>query len=567
MSAPGASSSALLAADAPRRRAAPRRPRWLLSAGALALLLLVATGCREKSRSAPEGILRVSQRNEPTDLDPATASLPDEFFIIRALGEGLLVPNPAGGAPLPGAAAAYRVSDDGLTYTFQLRPGLQWSNGEPLTAADFLASFRRVLTRATAAPKAHLFYAVKNAEAFVWGQVTAFDQVGFAAPDPRTVVVTLAHPNPSFPLYVASGPWIPVNPRAVAQHGRHWTAPGRYVGNGPYVLTEWRSQRRIVVRRNPRYHAPAPVPTAEIQFIRFDNQDTEDRAYRAGQIDVTMAVPPSKLEPYAVERAPELHRAPLAETRFLAFNTTRAPLSDARVRRALALAIDRDKLVTYVLRGGQHPATRYLSPALLAGSVLGGERGLDSAAAGQPPHPDSPSPLSYDPTESRRLLAQAGFPNGRGFPALELAGWVQNPVLDAIQQMWRQELGIEVRIVVQEAKVHLAAINAGAYDIAFVTSLLDVCDPVAALTDFTTGAPNNFPHWSSPAFDEAVQRASRTADPRPDILTAESLLLESGAVAPVYFNVQNWMMSTRVEGWQQDALWSRRYNEVIVEGD
>jgi oligopeptide transport system substrate-binding protein len=552
-----------------------------------AAAVLLGSGCgRHRQNDRQDSVIRISQRNEPTDLDPATASLPDEFFIIRALSEGLLVPNPAGGDPLPAAATQFEVSTDGLTYTFHLRPDATWSNGEPLTAADFIASWRRVLTAATAAPKAHLFFPVKNARAFLTGAVPTFDAVGLRAADASTIVITLEHPMPLFPRYVASGAWIPVNPRVVAAFGRKWTEPSQYVGNGPFVLTEWRPQQRITVRRNTRYTGADPAHVDQIEFVRFDNADTEDRAYRAGDVDVTMAVPQSKLDLYRQERTTELKRTPLAETRFISFNTARAPLNDARVRRALALAIDRERIVRDVLRGGQLAAGRFLSPALLgvsssaAGSDLprdeknfsalvrpdlraGRQDGQTDAA-----HSEIGPYQNFQPAEARQLLADAGFPGGKGFPTLELAGWAQNPVLEAVQQMWRRELGINVRIVVREAKVHLAALNAGDYDIAFVTNLLDVCDPIAALEDFTAAAPNNFPHWSSAAFDQLIETARRSADVAAVARArqqAEALLLRDAAIAPVYFNVQNWMLSPRVTGWDQDALWNRRYNDLRAE--
>ncbi len=526
--------------------------------------LVVCVGCSKHPVSDnSDQVLRVSQRNEPADLDPATASLPDEFFIIRALSEGLLVPNPHGADPLPAAAKSFEVSADRLTYTFHLQPGALWSNGEPVTAADFVESYRRVLTPATAAPKAHLFYAVKNARAFVSGAITDFATVGIHAPDPQTIVITLATPVANFPAYVASGAWIPANPRVVARHSRDWTRPGNFVGNGPFTLVEWRPQQRIVVRKNPRYRDAATVRLDAIQFIRFDNADTEERAFRGGQIDVTLAVPQPKLDVYAREHPDELHRAPLAETRFVSFNTTRAPLTDARVRRALALAIDREKIVVHVLHGGQLPAERFLSPALLATSADGASTGdLQKTSAGP-----SGAEQSFNSDAARTLLAEAGFPGGRGFPKLEFSGWDRNPALEAIQQMWRRELGIDVQLVVHEAKVHLAALNEGNYDIAFVTNLLDVRDPVAALSDFTSGAPNNFPHWNSAEFDRLVASAAAGTPAARDaaLLAAERLLLESGAIAPVYFNEQNWLMSPRVHGWEQDALWSRRYNDVWLD--
>lgn len=522
---------------------------------AVALLAALA-GCRKSSSPAfgAEQVLRISQRNEPTDLDPATASLPDEFFVIRALSEGLLVPNPAGGEPIPAAAERYELSPDGLTYTFHLRPGATWSNGEPVTADDFVASYRRVLDPATGAPKAHLFYAVKNAQAYVSGEIHDFAAVGIRATDPRTLVVTLARPVANFPLYVASGPWIPVNPRVVARSGSSWTQPANYVGNGPFALVEWRPQQRIVARKSFSYRDAVHVQLREIQFIRFDSADTEERSYRAGEIDVTMAVPQTKLATYAADRSTELHRAPLAETRFIAFNTTRPPLNDVRVRRALALAIDRERIVRDVLRGGQLPATQFLSPALVS---------FDPANARSRRHAQA-----YDPVEARRLLAEAGFPGGRGFPRLELAGWDRNPVLEAIQQMWRRELGLDVHLLVQEAKVHLAALNSGNFDLAFATNLLDVRDPIAALGDFTTDAPNNFSHWHSADYDQWVEKArgeQNSTAAANEISAAEALLIDSAAIAPVYFNVQNWLMTPRVHGWEQDALWSRRYNEVNLE--
>jgi len=528
-----------------------------LVAAVIASVLFAA--CAKQQPAAPgTKVIRISQRNEPADLDPATASLPDEFFIIRALSEGLLVPNPSGGEPLPAAAASYDVSSDGLVYTFHLRPNAHWSNGEPVTAGDFIWSWQRVLTPATAAPKAQLFYDVKNARAFVAGKLATIDAVGFRAVDPETIRITLEHPSSNFLRYVAAGPWIPVNRHALAA-GRTWTSPGRYVGNGPFILTAWQPQQRIVVRRNSHYRDAAKVRVDELQFIRFDNQDAEERAFRAGQIDVTMAVPQAKLDVYQREHPEELHRAPLAETRFLAFNIHRPPLNDVRVRRALSLALDREKLVTRVLRGGQAPAERFLSPPLRAATQPEGARvGAEVVTALQ----------RSDPAAARRLLADAGFSGGQGFPRLELSGWDRNPILEAMQQMWKQELGIEIALTVREAKVHLAAMHAGDFDVAFATNLLDVLDATAALADFTTSAPNNFPHWHSADFDRFIAasfNARSPADAAAANAAAEQALLAAAPVAPVYFNAQNWLMSPRVHGWEQDALWSRRYNDLTLD--
>ena len=524
----------------------------LLRAVCLCALLAVTSCARREGApaTASASILRLSQRNEPADLDPATAALPDDFFIIRALSEGLVVPTPSG--PQPGAAARWEVSADGLVYTFHLRPDAQWSNGEPASADDFLVAFHRVLAPSTAAPKADLFYPVKNARAYIAGAIADFSQVGLKAPDPHTLVVTLARPTPEFLAYAASGPWIPVNPRVVARLGRQWTRPGNYVGNGPFVLTEWLPTQRISVRRNPQYREAANVRLAGIQFIRFDDGDAEERSYRAGEIDVTMALPATKLETYARERPAESHRMALAETRYLAFNLQRRPLDDPRVRRALSLAIDRKRIVDDVLQGGQTAADRLLPPALLS-------------------RPDGPPPgfrRDGDPDEARRLMAEAGFRDGRGFARLELSGWTNLPVLEAIQAMWEKNLGIEMAVTVREARVHVAALRSGAYDVGFITLIPDVADPWSILDAFTSDSPNNYPHWVDARYDALVARAAAVADPQARgvlLHAAEWRLLEDCPIAPVYFNAKNWAMQPYVRGWQEDALWQRFYPSLWME--
>lgn len=518
-------------------------------------LLASHSGCRRHEAAAlkpPAQILRLSHRNEPADLDPALVTLPDEFFIIRALSEGLVLPAPGGGQQ-PAAATRWEISPDGLVYTFHLRPAAQWSNGEPVTAVDFVESYRRVLTPATAAPKASLFFAVKNARAFLAGQIADFSAVGLRAVDPRTLVVTLERPTPDFLAYVASGPWIPVNPRVVARHGRKWTSPDHFVGNGPFNLAEWRPHQRIIVRKNPLYAEAARVRLAEIDFIAFDNSDAEERAYRAGQLDLTMAVPNAKLETYARERPAELHHAPIAETRYLTFNTRHAPLDDSRVCRALALALDRTRIVERVLLGGQEPAFR-LVPLFLR------------AAADREPRLNGQ--LGEDPAEARRLLAAAGFPAGRGFPRLELTSWYQTPVLEAVQAMWKKELGVHVSIAIRDAKVHVAALREGNYDIGFITAIPDAADALNILGEFTTDASGNYPHWSDPGYDALLAEAGRTASPGQRAArarAAEARIIEACPVAPLYFNARNWLMSPRVRGWQEDALWTRFYRDVCLQ--
>jgi len=526
----------------------------LASAG-LILISAALSGCAKEpapagAQTAASGhVLRLSQRNEPGNLDPATATLPDEFAVLRALSEGLLIPGPNGSAPRPGAAESFTISPDGLTYTFRLRPA-RWSNGEAVTAQHFVDAYQRALTPATAAPKASVFYPVKNARAFVSGELSDFSAVGIQALDAQTLRLTLEQPTPRFPYYVASGPWLPVHVPTVVKHGRKWTEPGNFIGNGPFVLTEWRPQQRLVMRKNPHWYGAAGVKLAEIQFIRFDSGDAEERAFRTGQVDVTMAVPENKVPVYAREQPDALHRASMIETRYLSFNTQRAPLTDPRVRRALALAINAPRIAARVTRGGQHAATRLLPPALRA-----------SPASTPLEHE-----FRYDPDAARKLLAEAGL-TGATFPKLELSAWSNTPVLEAVQAMWKQELGIDVAIVVRDARVHLSSLAQGDYDIGFITAIPDVADPANLLADFITGAPENYPQWSDAAFDRAYTHAmSLAAEPARSngLERAENRLLEAAPVAPLYFNTKVWLMSPRVRGWMEDGLWSRTYHEIYL---
>ncbi|MBK8858363.1 MAG: peptide ABC transporter substrate-binding protein [Opitutaceae bacterium] len=511
------------------------------------ILIGLAAGCAPRHAAPDTAVLRISQRNEPGDLDPARASLPDEFFIIRALGEGLVTPAADDSAPQPAAADGWEISDDGLDYTFHLRPGATWSNGEPVTAGDFVDSYRRALDPATAAPKAALFFLVRGAEDFYRGRLTDFSQVGFRAPDDHTLVVTLTRPAAHFLAYAASGPWIPVNPRAVARQGRAWTRPGHHVGNGAFTLAEWRPNQRIVVQKRADYWDAASIGLKEIHFLAFDNGDAEDRAFRAGQIDVTMAVPYSKLATYAAEQPSRLQHSPLHETRYLTFNTTRPPLNDARVRRALALALNRSALVNQVLQGGLTVATHYVPDGL---------GGFASTAQ-----------LAEDAVEARRLLADAGFPVGAGFPRLEITGWTQTTVLEAVQAMWKKQLGIEVRIAVREARVHLAALQQGDYDIGFMTAIPDVADAADLLKELHSAAPANLPQWRDGTFDHLLATAGQAASPADRLARlaeAEARLVTECPVVPLYFNARNYLLDPAVQGWREDAMWTRYYKGVSL---
>ncbi|WP_157693800.1 peptide ABC transporter substrate-binding protein [Opitutus sp. GAS368] len=510
----------------------------------MCLFAAIESGCSKQAIAPATGVLRVSQRNEPATLDPQLATLPDEFFVIRALSEGLVTPSPVGGTPLPAVASHWEASADGLTWTFHLSGGSFWSNGDVVTAQDFVWSIKRALTPATAVPKASLFFPIRNAAAFLRGTVTDFAAVGVTAPDPRTLVITLARPTADFLAIAASGPWIPVHPATVEKFGADWARPEHYVGNGRFLLAEWRPHQRIVVRKNPHHLTSHLTQLAGIEFLAFDNGDSEERAFRAGQLDVTMAVPVTKLAGYRTAEPPVLHSVPLFETRYLVLNTTRPPLNDVRVRQALALALDRTALVEKVLLSGQ-PAFNFV-PAGLGGYAPSAQ-------------------IKEDAAKARSLLAAAGFPGGEGFPRLELSSWPVNPAqLEAIQQMWRRELGIEVALASREARTHLVSLASGDFAIAFMTAIPDYDGASDLFTQLTSGHPLNYPHWRNAEFDHQVATARSLTDPSA-YQGAERILLNEMPVIPLYFNAQNFLVAPRVHGWQADRLWTRFYGGLSVE--
>jgi oligopeptide transport system substrate-binding protein len=519
--------------------------------GLLCLCWSFLVSCSKQPEAPPAPLLRISQRNEPATLDPQLATLPDEFFVIRALSEGLLAPAPGGGAPLPAVAAGWSVSPDGLTYTFELRPEARWSNGDAVTAADFVYSIRRALAPALAAPKVAVFFPLKNAAAYHDGREKDFAAVGVRAVTDHRLELTLAAPAADFPAMVASGPWIPVHRATVEQGGRmddrgnKWARPGTFVGNGPFTLTTWRTAQEIAVTRNPAYREAAHVALAGIRFLAFDNRDSEELAFRAGQVDVTMDVPFTKIPGYRTAQPPTLRTVPLRETRCIVLNTQHPPLTDPRVRRALSLALDRTALTERVLQGGQMPARSFV-PAGLGGYQLLATPEEDAA-------------------EARRLLAEAGFPGGRGFPRLELATWTNSPVLEAIQQMWHRELGIEVGLAQREARTHLASLAAGDYTLALWPAIPDYNGASDLFTQLTTGNPANYPHWGNPEFDRLVAEAGRIPDSAGrNVLyhQAEKLLLEEQPLIPLYFNAQNFLVRPGVEHWLTDGLWTRFYQPI-----
>jgi oligopeptide transport system substrate-binding protein len=529
-----------------------------IAAALLLIAALLASACAPRQTAVEtalaEQTLHLGNGAEPGDLDPHLATAVTELNIILALHEGLVAIDETTGKPVPAAAESWSVSEDQLRWTFRLRTDARWSDGSPLAAADFLFSFERILRPALAAEYAYMLHPVRGAEAFNTGATDDFSTVGFSAPDPRTLVVELAAPTPYFLGLLANAAWFPVHPPTILKHGRidqrgtAWTLPENHVGNGAYRLALWAPDDRLVVERQPHHHSDPAAGLRRVVFYPTDNVAADEAAYRAGQRHVTNELPPDRIATYRAQTPSPLRIDPLIETRYLRFNVTKKPLDDARVRRALALAIDRAALAESILLGASLPAFNYTPPG------IGGYR-TDARQA-------------HDPAAARALLAEAGFPEGKGFPRLEL---IYNPVassprvLEAVQAMWKRELGVEVTLAVQDFRVYLDAMKGLRHDIAGARWIGDYDDPNTFLDMFVTGGGNNQTGWSSPAYDELIARAARATEPaaRHALLSqAETLLLAEAPVAPLLFGARTHLVHPDVQGWQASLLGVRRYEKL-----
>lgn len=544
---------------APRPSIRPTPFRWFAPLMAL-LLLLGAAGCAKRETPVQLGnreqVLYRGIGPEIAGLDPHIATHASDYNVLSALFEGLVAEDPRDLHPVPGVAERWEISPDRRTYVFHLRANARWSDGVPVTAQDFVASYRRVLTPSLGAENATMLYVVAGAEAFHKGGTTDFATVGFAAPDARTLRITLAHPTPQFLSMLNHAVWFPVPLRVVeqygpaAQRGNPWAQPGRLVGNGPFALKEWLNNQRLVATKAPTYWDAAAVRLREIHFLPLE-VDTEERAFRAGQLHVTESLPPSKVDAYR-RTQPELLRLDrLLGTYFYRFNVNHPALRDPRVRRAFALAVDRQAIVEKILRGGQQPAHAFTPPGM----------------GGYTP----PAGLPSDPAAARQLLADAGYPGGKGLSGLELlfnTSETHRVVAEAVQEMWRRELGVDVRLANMENTSVLAARRTGNFQIMRSVWTGDYNDPQNFLSIWTSDSGNNYTGWGDPAYDALLREAALAPDEtqRHALLRqAEARMLDAAPIVPIYYYTHVFLIQPTVKGWHPTLLDHHPYKHVWLE--
>ena len=501
-----------------------------------------------------EQILHYGNRTDPQELDPHIVQGVPEHHILQALIENLVAEDPKDLTPIPGQAERWDISPDGTVYTFHLRSGIRWSNGDPVTAHDFVRSYQRALTPSLASEYAYMYYVMKGAEDYFKGKSKDFSTVGAKALDDRTLQITLNGPVPYFLSLLNHYSWWPVHLPTLAKHGdpyqrnNRWTRPGNFVGNGPFMLDKWKVGHVIVVRKNPLYWNAANVKLSAIQFHPIESGDTEERSFRSGQLHVTNEVPLSKIPVYRNDQSPLLRIDPYLGCYFYRMNTTRPQFKDKRVRQALAMAVDRKAIVERVTRGGQLPAF-YFTPPDTVGYT-------------------SRTSLRYDPEAARRLLAQAGYPGGKGFPAFDIlynTSEAHKSIAEAIQQMWKRELGIEVRLLNMEWKVYLDTEKRLDYEVSRAGWIGDYPDPSTFLETFLSESGNNRTGWKNAEYDRLLKEAARLGDQKTRyelFQKAEAIFLDELPIIPIYHYTRVYLIQPSVRGWSPTILDHHPYQNV-----
>ncbi len=505
------------------------------------VLVALCTALALGATAASAATLRRGSAAEPNSLDPHVATGNTAGVILYDLNVGLTTLD-ARGKVIPGAAESWTISPDGLVYTFKLRPALKWSDGTPITSEDFAWSARRIVTPATAARFASFFYPVKNARAIVRGKLPP-ESLGVEAPDPRTVIYRLEAPAAYFLENLGSTAGAPVPRRQVEKFGRQWTRPGQMLSNGAYQLVEVVPQSYVAIEKNPHFHDAAKVKIDRVEFYPTQSLETSLRRYRAGELDLILNFPSNELGRLRKEVPKELRVTPALATSYMLMNLTRPPFNDARVRRALSLALERPGLVQKFLGDGYQPAWT-ISPPGITNYRL-------------PASPDAKRPSAERLAEARRLMAAAGYGPGKPLTfELRYESLEDNRrQVVATAAMWKA-IGVEVKPLATDLNGLNRDVRTGRYEMLRYTWFAPNDDPYSFLALLETGSVGNHSRYSNPAYDQLLTRANATLDNRQRLellAEAEAMLFKDEPVIPIFYWGRRLLVKPWVRGLEDSS--------------
>ncbi|MGH8289207.1 MAG: peptide ABC transporter substrate-binding protein [Steroidobacteraceae bacterium] len=524
-------------------------------AGRAATVLLLALaalgGCSHRQSSGPKGaappggaILLRGLAAEPDSLDPQKARTDEAQRVLRDICEGLTTLDKSG-AVAPGIAEKWQVSADGKTYIFSLRHDARWSNGSPVVAADFVAGLRRLVDPATGSQYAEVVNVIENASDIVAGRKPP-DSLGVVAPGPYTVLVRLRTPAPYLPALLSHPSTCPVNPVTLVNDRSAYARPGNLPSDGAFVLSQWVHGSYIYLTRNRDYWNDAATRLDGVKYLITADENAELTLYRAGQLDVTDVIPRAQYGWIRSHLGKQLHIAPELGVYFYGFDLQRAPFKgDVKVRRALAMVIDREKLAQLVLRSGELPAYGWVPPGV---------------ADYTPQSPDWRSlPMAQRIAEARRLYAEAGYSAARPlrFELRYNTGEIHAELAIAIASMWQQTLGAQVTLTAEEFSSLMQDIDRGNVQMFRSSWIGDYNDAYTFAQWFKSDFGINLTHYHDPQYDDLVDRAAAAIDPakrRALLEQAERVMLADQPVIPIYFYVSKHLVKPRVTGWYSNIM-------------
>ena len=514
--------------------------------------------CAKRETPADAGVkngtLLIGNSADPATLDPTLTTGLNEFKILCALFEGLVSADSKTLEIQPAAAESW--SFDGSSYTFKIREDAKWSDGEKLKASDFVFAFKRILNPKIGAEYAHFLFPIKNAKSFFEGKTK---DLGTKAVGKDTLKIELESPCPHFLNLLYHNAFFPLPEHVLKKFGAEdrregsWVRPENIVSNGPFTLKKWSVNGKVRAEKNPLYWDAENVLLNAVEFYPISNINTEDRAFRAGQLHITDSVAASRMDAIKRDMAKNLKTGDMLGVYYYALNTARPPLNDARVRKALAMSINRKSIISNFLKSNQKPAATFV-PSGVSNNYT------------------SPAPLKEDIKEARKLLAEAGYPDGKGFPEITITyntSEQHRPIAEAIQAQWRDALNIKVELFNLSWPAYLAARRQGDFFITRASWVADYASPENFLEMFSSESPLNHTAWKNKNFDDLLNSAmtndSKLSNEKFSL--AEKLLLEELPIIPIYFYSRVFLMDSRVKNWHLNPLDYHNFKGAHFEGE
>lgn len=494
----------------------------------------------ETPATTGDGFIRHNLGANPQTLDPALNTAVDGAIVLVNLFEGLAQVD-KDNQILPGIAEKWDISDDMLTYTFHLRDS-KWSDGKALTAKDFEYAWKRALDPATAAEYAYQMYYIEGAQAFNEGTGSK-DAVAVKAVDDKTLEVKLASPTPYFLSLTAFPTYFPVREDLVTADPEQWALKAEsFISNGPFKFVKWEQNNEIEIVPNENYWDASKVKLAGVKFVMINEAATALSAYQAGEIDYNETIPQEQI-PTLQANDPTFGIYPYIGTYFYVFNVESAPFDNVKVREAFAKAIDRTVIVENVAQGGQKPALGFVP----YGMQLSDKKEFRDAA------PDYGLKEVADPEGAKAALAAAGFPDGAGLPPVEFVyntSEGHKAIAEAVQEMWKNNLGVEVSIRNEEWAVFQDTRQNGDFQVARHGWIGDYTDPMTFLDMWYSTSGNNDCQWNNKEFDAAIDNSKKTQGAERDqhMLNAEKIMFDNWIVAPIYYYTKPALISDKIQG-------------------